>query len=103
MGAVSRALPRALPGDEWRLPCGCFVIRTGERTILVDTGLGPKGLWDGGEREGGLPDSLGALGVSPDEVDVVFLTHLHIDHVGWNTDAEGVVAFPRARYVVHRD
>ncbi len=38
-----------------------------------------------------------------DDVDIVFLTHLHIDHVGWNADLEGAPFFPRARYVVHRD
>ena len=36
-------------------------------------------------------------------MDVVFLTHLHVDHVGWNTDRDGVVVFPNARYVAHRD
>jgi len=41
--------------------------------------------------------------VRPDEVDIVFLTHLHIDHLGWNSDLEGNAFFPRARYVVHAD
>jgi glyoxylase-like metal-dependent hydrolase (beta-lactamase superfamily II) len=36
-------------------------------------------------------------------VDVVFFTHLHVDHVGWNTDRDGVLVFPNARYVAHRD
>ncbi len=72
--------------------------------MLVDTGVGPPGLWDWtAEREGELPDALDRLGVARDDIDVVFLTHMHIDHVGWNTDLDGVAFFPRARYVVHGD
>ena len=44
--------------------------------------------------------------VSPTDVDIVFLSHLHLDHVGWNTTNENgkyVAAFPNARYVVHQD
>jgi len=100
-----RALyPALFAGSSWRVPCACFLIRAGEQTVLVDTGIGPPGLWDwGAEAEGGLPRALEEHGVGRDEVDVVFLTHLHIDHVGWNTDHSGAVFFPRARYVVHRD
>jgi glyoxylase-like metal-dependent hydrolase (beta-lactamase superfamily II) len=55
------------------------------------------------ELEGRLPERLAKLGVGRDEIDVVFLTHLHIDHLGWNTDGEGNVFFPSARYVLHED
>ena len=100
-----RALyPELFADQSWRLPCACFLVRTEEMTVLVDTGVGPPGLWDWtAEDEGRLPEAIEALGVSRDEVDAVFLTHLHIDHVGWNTDLEGTLFFPRARYVVHRD
>jgi glyoxylase-like metal-dependent hydrolase (beta-lactamase superfamily II) len=100
-----RALyPELFSGSHWRLPCTCYLLRAHGTTVLVDTGVGPPGLWDWrAEREGGLPDALDAQDVGPDDIDVVFLTHLHIDHLGWNTDAEGVPFFPRARYVVHRD
>jgi glyoxylase-like metal-dependent hydrolase (beta-lactamase superfamily II) len=96
--------PELFSGTTWRLPCTCFLVRSAGTTVLVDTGLGPPGLtgWEL-EQEGRLPGSLAALGVAPDDVDVVFLTHLHIDHVGWNTDADGTPLFPRARYVVHQD
>lgn len=96
--------PSLFAGFEWVLPCASFLIRTDDATVLVDTGAGPPGLWDWeAEREGGLPVGLEARGVSRDDVDLVFLTHLHIDHIGWNTGADGTVFFPRARYVVHRD
>ena len=96
--------PDLFEGDHWKLPARSYLVRTGETTILVDTGVGPPGLWDWTAlSEGELPDALAALGVSPEDVDIVFLTHMHIDHVGWNTDLEGIPLFPRARYVVHRD
>jgi hypothetical protein len=100
-----RALYRELfSGKSWRLPCNCFLVRSDGVTILVDTGVGPPGLWDWtAEREGELPRALAQLGVDAGDIDIVFLTHLHIDHVGWNADLEGVALFPRARYVVHRD
>ncbi len=98
-----RALyPDLFAGDSWRVPCGCFLVRSGGTTILVDTGVGPPGLWDWtAENEGHLPKALSELGVRLEDVDVVFLTHLHIDHLGWNTDREGIPYFPRARYIVH--
>ena len=100
-----RALyPELFAEESWRVPCKCYLVRSEGVTVLVDTGVGPPGLWDWtAEHEGELPDALGRLGIARDEIDVVFLTHLHIDHVGWNTDLEGSVYFPRARYLVHPD
>jgi glyoxylase-like metal-dependent hydrolase (beta-lactamase superfamily II) len=100
-----RALyPELFAGASWRLPCRSFLVRSQGVSVLVDTGVGPPGLWGWtAEREGELPEALRAAGVARDEIDIVFLTHLHIDHIGWNTDLEGSVLFPGARYVVHRD
>jgi glyoxylase-like metal-dependent hydrolase (beta-lactamase superfamily II) len=85
-----------------------WVLRSNGRTVLVDTGAG-----DGRERPGMAPyfhhrqdDLVGRLrgaGVRPEDVDVVVNTHLHVDHVGWNTfDADGTWAptFPNAQYLV---
>jgi glyoxylase-like metal-dependent hydrolase (beta-lactamase superfamily II) len=96
-----RALyPSLFAGSRWRLPVASYLLRSHGRTVLVDTGVGPAGLWEwGAEREGGLPDALRASGTAPEEVDVVFLTHLHVDHVGWNADASATPLFPRARYI----
>lgn len=101
-----RALyPELFDGPDWRLPVLVHLFRAGGKTLLVDTGVGPAGLWDGwrAEREGLLPGALEEAEVRPEEVDVVFLTHLHIDHLGWNSDAEGNPYFPNARYLVHPD
>jgi glyoxylase-like metal-dependent hydrolase (beta-lactamase superfamily II) len=99
------AYPSTVVGSHFRLACVSYLIRSGGQNVLIDTGVGPPGLWDEWESEveGRLPDALAAEGVAPEQVDVVFLTHLHIDHVGWNTDADGRPFFPNARYVVGRD
>jgi glyoxylase-like metal-dependent hydrolase (beta-lactamase superfamily II) len=98
------AYPSLFNGSRWVLPCVCYLLRSGGATILIDTAVGPAGLWEWDARsEGGLPGELERIGVAPEAVEVVFLTHLHVDHVGWNTDREGRPFFPAARYLVHRD
>lgn len=105
--AYREAYPSTFSGPRFRLPCVSYLIRAGDRSVLIDTGVGPPGLWDewGGDCdvEGQLPAALAAKQATTEDIDVVFLTHLHIDHVGWNTDADGRPYFPNARYVVHRD
>ena len=80
--------PELFDGDRWRLPFRSYLIRGGGRTILVDTGVGPSG---GGEflpeSQGWLPGELERLGATPD---LVFLTHVHVDHVGWNHLFDGM-------------
>jgi glyoxylase-like metal-dependent hydrolase (beta-lactamase superfamily II) len=95
------------PGNTWGYHVGCYVIRAGGRTLLVDTGVGPSGLamatWLG--TAGQLPERLRSAGVSPEDVETVVFTHLHPDHVGWNLLEDGGryrPTFPRARYVAHR-
>ncbi|MFE2325224.1 MBL fold metallo-hydrolase [Streptomyces sp. NPDC059385] len=84
-----------------------WVLRSAGRTVLVDTGVG-----NGRERPGSPQfhqwqgDFLGQLaraGVRPQDVDVVVNTHVHGDHVGWNTVAaqgEWAPAFPNAQYLI---
>ena len=109
---TSGAFPN-VPAEAWRVyhpdiaPSGeipsrvlTFVVRSQGRTILVDSGVGEWGVWRFGN--GHLLDSLAALDVRPEAVDFVVPTHLHIDHVGWNTrrSPQGPVpTFPRARYI----
>src|SRR4051794_1063710 len=93
--------PELFAGSQWRLPVTCFLVRAPGRPILVDMGVGPAGGWDWeSEREEGLPAAQAALGVEPAELDAVFLSHLHIDHVGWLADES---LYPSARVLVHAD
>jgi glyoxylase-like metal-dependent hydrolase (beta-lactamase superfamily II) len=80
------------------LDLGGFLVRTGDRVVLVDAGLGTI---DNDKYAGGrFLDSLGGHGVTPDMVTDVVFTHLHFDHVGWATQ-RGEIVFSRATYRVH--
>lgn len=100
-----RALyPELFAGSRWRLPLTSYLLVANGLTLLVDTAVGPPESTDWPlERAGGLPAALAVLGVAVEDVDVVFLTHIHVDHVGWNADAEGTPLFPNARYLIHPD
>lgn len=63
------------------IPLGCFVVRGGGKTVLVDAGLGP--LEAGFMRGGDLPAGLEAAEIKPSDIDIVLCTHLHVDHIGW--------------------
>lgn len=82
-----------------------LLIQRGGENILVETGL-----WDQGgetfdamyavERDESVFRGLDAVGLGPDDIHLVVLTHLHFDHAGRNVTALGEPTFPNARYVV---
>jgi glyoxylase-like metal-dependent hydrolase (beta-lactamase superfamily II) len=92
------------------LSVGAVLLTTGDRRVLVDTGIGartiplarPGATRDAFMRGGTLLQNLRALGVEPADVDAVLLTHLHADHVGWigRESADGDPTFPDAEYWV---
>jgi glyoxylase-like metal-dependent hydrolase (beta-lactamase superfamily II) len=87
----------------WELTFHAYLVRHADAVVLVDTGVGPPGGDEPflPERQGRLPAELERAGVAPGDVDLVVLTHLHPDHVGWNM-VDGAPFFPNARYVAHR-
>lgn len=105
---------RKIPADERnRIPMAfnCYLIRTGEHNILIETGLGDKR--DARAREfmnvppvtENMPETLARQGIDPESIDIVLNSHLHWDHVCGNTIMDGDrvrAAFPRARYVASR-
>jgi glyoxylase-like metal-dependent hydrolase (beta-lactamase superfamily II) len=88
---------------------GCiqtYIVRTPQHTILVDTGVGNHKPRDGMPawhmRQGTYLIDLAAAALTPEAVDIVLCTHLHVDHVGWNTclvDGQWVPTFPNATYI----
>ncbi|WP_134323384.1 MBL fold metallo-hydrolase [Cumulibacter soli] len=82
----------------------CYLVRTADGLALVDTGIGPRKRK--GFPHGRLDAALAEAGVSPTEIDLVIHTHLHIDHVGWNTyetpDGGCAIFFPNARFVIQQ-
>jgi glyoxylase-like metal-dependent hydrolase (beta-lactamase superfamily II) len=106
-----RKLPWLIPHfatEEGRLKMSihALVVETPSRRIVVDTGLGndKEGrnvpAWN--HRNSPFLETMTAAGFPPDSIDTVLCTHLHVDHVGWNTRLAGgkwVPTFANARYV----
>ena len=118
-GAMFGVVPKTLwsrhtPVDELnRVPLGfnCYVIRTGDHTILIETGGGDKMDARGRERAklppvpDPLPEVIARHGIDPESIDIVINSHLHWDHCSGNTvlTPNGAVpAFPRAQYFASR-
>ena len=102
--------PHSLDADDvFRLCYQSYVVRTPHHTILVDSCLGndkqrPRPEWHM-KSDDTYMRALGAAGLTVGDIDFVMCTHLHLDHVGWNTrlvDGEWVPTFPNARYVFSR-
>jgi glyoxylase-like metal-dependent hydrolase (beta-lactamase superfamily II) len=109
-----RKLPWLIPhfaSEEGRLKMSIhsLVVETPTRRIVVDTGLGNdkqgRNVPTWNNRKEPFLETMTAAGFAPDSIDTVLCTHLHVDHVGWNTMLVGgkwVPAFPNARYVFGR-
>lgn len=83
-----------------------LVVDTGERRIVVDTCIGndkQRAIPTWSNLQTSFLADLETAGYPPASVDTVLCTHLHVDHVGWNTmlvDGEWIPTFPEARYLV---
>lgn len=116
-GAMFGVVPKTLwqkraPADEENrilLGLNTVVVRTGQHTVAIEMGIGNKlseklrAIFSAKEQ---LPRAFEAVGIRPEEVDIVINSHLHFDHCGWNTtrkpDGHIVPTFPNARYFAHR-
>ena len=117
-GSMFGVVPKVLwqktnpPDERNRILMGLnsLLIRTGEKHILIETGVGnrldqkSKAIF-GIEQPKTLMDRLKTLGIKSEDIDIVICSHLHFDHVGWNTveeNGEFVPTFPKASYVIQR-
>lgn len=89
------AAHRHLLDDAHRLvvPVGAFLVRVGDKLLLLDAGVGDvrDDMFQGGQ----LLESLAAAGAVPADIDVIVVSHLHSDHMGW-LEHDEVSVFPRA-------
>ena len=118
-GAMFGNAPKAMwekwipPDDANRIPlaCRCLVVRDHDRIVLFETGIGAffepvlRARYGVVEDRHVLLESLDAIGIAPDDVDVVVLSHLHFDHAGgalaaWAAGAAPRLVFPNATFVV---
>jgi glyoxylase-like metal-dependent hydrolase (beta-lactamase superfamily II) len=107
-GIVPKVLwSKRMPSDDKnRVPTGLnsVLIRGGQKTVLIETGVGnklPEKMIQIYGQPAKLLDQLSEAGVAPEDVDIVINSHLHFDHCGWNTVREGgkiKPTFPRAKY-----
>ncbi|MBI1291537.1 MBL fold metallo-hydrolase [bacterium] len=85
-----------LPTDYVDAPINTVLFRVGKRNVLIDVGYGP-----GGSPKGGLQtEALASLGLEPKDIDTIFITHAHPDHLHGFSDANGLPRFPKAELVI---
>ena len=118
---LPQATPEAITALPWLIPAFAtpqgrlkmsihsLVVETPSQRIVVDTGLGNakqgRGIPAWNDLSTPFLETMTAAGYPPDSIDMVLCTHLHVDHVGWNTtliDGKWVPTFPNARYVFGR-
>jgi glyoxylase-like metal-dependent hydrolase (beta-lactamase superfamily II) len=100
--------PAALDANDNLVLCfQSYVIQTGKHNILVDSCIGndkdrtARPLWHK-KKDDAFMKGLAAAGLTVNDIDFVLCTHLHVDHIGWNTRLENgrwVPTFPKARYI----
>ncbi|MBN1257678.1 MAG: MBL fold metallo-hydrolase [Planctomycetes bacterium] len=120
-GAAFHIVPRALwqkkiaPDEYNRIPVAlnCLLLQNGHHNILIDAGIGERynakmeNIYNL-DRKKSLLTELAKTGITPAEIDIVILTHLHFDHTGWcmryTSDAkkESTPTFPNARHLVQK-
>ena len=86
-GANAALLSRYIPASGFKHATNAFLIKAPGRNILVDSGTGAGGI---------ILDKIRKLGVTPEDIDTVLLTHMHGDHIG-SLQRDGRAVFPRAR------
>lgn len=79
------------------LPVNCFLVDLDVKRALVDVGAGATM----GPTLGKLPENLRAIGIAPESIEVILLTHVHPDHSNGLIDAAGEAIFPNAELVLH--
>lgn len=105
----STLMPHAMHPQSGKLllPCQSYIVRTSHHTILIDACIGNhkdrsnRPAWHQ-KTDNDYMLALAAHGLAPEDIDYVMCTHLHGDHVGWNTqlvDGHWVPTFPNARYI----
>ena len=89
----------ALPFDRWTGPQNALVVNTGRHLVLFDTGMGDRSQAFG-PNSGHLLANLRLAGIDPASIDVVALTHAHIDHCWGLVDKQDRLNFPNAQVAI---
>jgi glyoxylase-like metal-dependent hydrolase (beta-lactamase superfamily II) len=103
-GPVKRLFPQLTPemlkeynvGEEVENSISCFLLEAEGKKAIFDTGFNEK-------ISTGIPDRLRELKISPDEIDYVFITHFHPDHIGGLVDKNDQIYFKNAKIYVSKE
>lgn len=99
--AINAALRAAfLPEDQMTIHFTPVIIRTGGKTVLIDTGNGAAAFAGSKGAVGRFATNLTAAGLSPDDIDTVVISHFHGDHVNGLLGADGRPVFAKAEVLV---
>jgi glyoxylase-like metal-dependent hydrolase (beta-lactamase superfamily II) len=108
LAAIPWLTPFLAPNGDAMGSVHALLLEVADRRLIVDTCIGndkERRIPSWNKRQGSFLTALEAVGYPPHSIDTVICTHLHTDHVGWNTrlvDGQWVPTFPRARYLVVR-
>ncbi len=95
---IGSLLARAYLPNDVTLAVNAFLVNTGTRLVLIDTGTGTSPMF--GSKLGSLLANLRASGYAPEQVDEIYITHLHTDHIGGLT-RDGQAGFSNATVRAH--
>ncbi len=87
-----------MPPDHFDLQCSPLLIDTGDQRILIDSGGGSVFH----SHLGKVIPGLAAVGYQPSDIDIIVLTHGHLDHICGGVDGDGALVFPRAKQLMAR-
>jgi glyoxylase-like metal-dependent hydrolase (beta-lactamase superfamily II) len=90
-----------MPTDTWIGPQNAMVVNTGRHLVLFDTGMGDRSKVLG-PNNGKLIENMRAAGIQPAQIDVVAITHAHIDHCWALVDKDDKLNFPNARVAINQ-
>ena len=88
-GTTDDMLKKYLPDGTFKIQTNAFLVKTGDKNILIDAGYGERNL----------SDNLNSLDVTEDKIDIILLTHMHGDHIG-GLLKDGKAVFPNAELYV---
>jgi len=104
-GLYHELFPNDFHGElhQWRIHNNCFLVEASNKLILMDTGVGEGPYPRYKNMKGGLQDALQSFEIANDDIDFVFMTHAHPDHVAWNLNSDGSPRFANAEYILHKN
>ena len=88
--------------DQVWMNFGCYLITDGDRTIMIDAGIGDTPGGPPGMTAGLMPSAVDSLGIARESVETVLYSHMHYDHIG-GSQRDGKMVFPNARHVFHTE